>query len=153
MVAVTIHCVLESKKIQSFTVSSFSPPICYEVMWLDAMILVFWILFFFFSPEILIPAFESSSPEFHVMSSAYKLNKPPKMDGSLCRVLTKCGPLEKGWQITSLFLPWEHHEQYEKINFRLKLILCLICGLFNVINNLLLKISTISYVVLLLWHK
>ena len=41
MVAVTIHCALEPKKIQSVTVSTF---FCYEVMWLDAMILVFWMM-------------------------------------------------------------------------------------------------------------
>ena len=39
---------------------------------------------------------------------------PPKTDGSWWRVLTKCGLLEKGWQTTSVFLPWEPHEQYEK---------------------------------------
>ena len=29
--------------------------------------------------------------------------------------LTKCGPLKKGMQTTSVFLPWEPHEQYEKL--------------------------------------
>ena len=33
--------ILESKKIKSATVSTFSPSICHEVMGLDAMILVF----------------------------------------------------------------------------------------------------------------
>jgi len=38
------------------------------------------------------------------------------MEVSGWRVLTKRGPLEKGMaQITSVFLPWEPHEQYEKI--------------------------------------
>ena len=32
--------ILETKKIKSVTASTFSPSICYEVMWLDAMILV-----------------------------------------------------------------------------------------------------------------
>ena len=38
------------------------------------------------------------------------------MEGFQWRVLTKCGPLEKGIanQTTSVFLPWESHEQYEK---------------------------------------
>ena len=84
--------------------------ICHEVMGLDAMILVFWMLSFkpalslfsltliktFFSfaslsairvvlsaelrlliflPEILIPAYDSSSPAFLMMYSEYKLNK------------------------------------------------------------------------------
>ena len=30
------------------------------------------------------------------------------------RVLTKHGPLESEWQTTSVFLPREPHEQYEK---------------------------------------
>ena len=38
---------------------------------------------------------------------------------------------EGGNDYPSLFLPQEHHEQYEKINLRLKLILCLICGLLT----------------------
>ena len=38
--------ILEPPKIKSVTVSTVSPSICYEVMGLDAMILVFWILNF-----------------------------------------------------------------------------------------------------------
>ena len=38
--------ILEPQKIKSITVSSVSPSICYEVMGLDAMILVFWMLSF-----------------------------------------------------------------------------------------------------------
>ena len=39
--------ILETKKIKSLTVSIFvSPSICYEVMGLDAMVLVFWMLSF-----------------------------------------------------------------------------------------------------------
>ena len=38
--------ILELKKIKSVTVSIVSPSICYEVMGLDAMILVFWMLSF-----------------------------------------------------------------------------------------------------------
>ena len=36
-----VAVILESKKIKSVTASIFSPPICREVMELDAMILVF----------------------------------------------------------------------------------------------------------------
>ena len=49
--------ILGPKKIKSVTVSIFSPSICHEVMGLDAMILVFWMLNFkpafplFFSPS------------------------------------------------------------------------------------------------------
>ena len=38
--------ILEPPKIKSVTVSIFSPSICHEVIWLDAMILVFWMLTF-----------------------------------------------------------------------------------------------------------
>ena len=38
--------ILEPKKIKSFTVCIVSPSVCYEVMGLDAMILVFWMLSF-----------------------------------------------------------------------------------------------------------
>ena len=40
---------------------------------------------------------------------------PPKMDWSQWRVLTKCDPLEKGRQTTSIFSPWESLGQYEKV--------------------------------------
>ena len=36
--------ILEPKKIKSVTASPFSPPICHEVMGLDAMVLGFWML-------------------------------------------------------------------------------------------------------------
>ena len=39
--------ILEPKKIKSVTVSIVFPSICHEVMGLDAMILVFWMLSFF----------------------------------------------------------------------------------------------------------
>ena len=99
--------ILEPKKIKFLTVS---PSICHEVMGLDAMIFIFWILSFkptyslssftfikrlfssslpsairvvfsaylrllVFLPEILIPACALSSLAFHMMYSAYKLNK------------------------------------------------------------------------------
>ena len=46
MAAVTICTDLEPKKIKSVTVSIVSPFICHEVMELDTMILVFWMLSF-----------------------------------------------------------------------------------------------------------
>ena len=109
MAALTICSILEPPKIKSVTVSIVSPSICHEVMGLDAMILVFWMLSFkptyllssftfikrlfssslsairvvssaylrllIFLPAILIPACVSSTPEFLMMYSAYKLNK------------------------------------------------------------------------------
>ena len=38
----------------------------------------------------------------------------PRRTGSLWRGLRERGPLEKGMETTSVFLPWEPHEQYEK---------------------------------------
>ena len=38
--------ILEPQKIKSATVSTVSPPICYEVMGPDAMIFIFWMLSF-----------------------------------------------------------------------------------------------------------
>ena len=40
----TISMFLEPQKIKSATTPTFSPSICYEVIGLDAMILVFWML-------------------------------------------------------------------------------------------------------------
>ena len=47
--------ILEPKKINSVTVSIVSPSICYEVMGLDAMIFVFWMLSF--KPEFSLSSF------------------------------------------------------------------------------------------------
>ena len=98
------------QKIKSLTVSIVFPSTCYEVMVLEAMILVFRMLSFkptfslssftfikrlfsssspsairvvssaylrllIFLPAILIPACSSSSLAFHMMYSAYELNK------------------------------------------------------------------------------
>ena len=46
MAAVTICSDFGAKKFKSLTVSIVSPSICHEVMWPDAMILVFWMLSF-----------------------------------------------------------------------------------------------------------
>ena len=91
--------ILEPPKINSVTVSIVSS-ICHEVMGLDAVIIVFWMLSFkpsfllssftlsaisvmssaymrllIFLLAIWIPACASSSPVFLMMYSAYKLNK------------------------------------------------------------------------------
>ena len=52
--------ILEPKKMKSVTVSIFSPSICHNVMGLDAMILVFWMLSFK-------PAFSLSSFTFRLL--------------------------------------------------------------------------------------
>ena len=69
--------ILEPKKIKSITVSTFSPSICHEVMKLDAMILVFWMLGF--KPGFSLSSFyfikrlfsSSSHSALRVASSAY----------------------------------------------------------------------------------
>ena len=69
--------ILESKKIKPVTVSIFSLSICHEVMGLDAMILVFWMLSFksafLLSSLTLIKRLFSSSlfPAIRVVSSVY----------------------------------------------------------------------------------
>ena len=73
--------ILEPRKIKSATVSTVSPFICHEVMGLDAMILVFWMLNFkptfslssFYQEDTLIKKlFSSSSPSaIRVVLSAY----------------------------------------------------------------------------------
>ena len=55
MVAVTICSDSGAQKLKSLTVSIVSPSICHEVMKLDAMILVFWILSF--KPTFSLPSF------------------------------------------------------------------------------------------------
>ena len=101
--------ILEPKRIKYVTVSTVSSSICHEVVGLDGMILVFWMLSFkptfslcsftfikmlfssslsavmvvssaylrllIFLPAILIPVCASSCLAFHMMYSAYKLNK------------------------------------------------------------------------------
>ena len=69
--------ILEPKKIKSVTASNFSPSICNEVMELDPMILIFWMLSFkqafSFSPFTLLKRLFSSYlfPVIRVVSSAY----------------------------------------------------------------------------------
>ena len=88
--------ILESKKIKSVTVSIVSPSICHEVMELDTMIFVFWMLIFkpafslsFFT---FIKRFFSSSSlsAIRVVSSAYLrlLIFPSNLDPSLCFIET-----------------------------------------------------------------
>ena len=106
----TFAVILDPKKIKYVTVSTVSPSICHEVMGLDAMIFVLWMLSFkpafslssftlikrpfsssllfaikvvssaylrllIFLPAILIAACASPSVAFHIVYSAYKLNK------------------------------------------------------------------------------
>ena len=69
--------ILEPKRIKSVTVSIVSPSVCHEVMELDAMIFIFWMLSF--KPAFSLSSFtfikrlfsSSSLPAIRVVSSAY----------------------------------------------------------------------------------
>ena len=68
--------ILEPKKIKSATVSTVYPSICHEVMGLDSMILIFWMLSFkltfsLFSFTFIKRLFSSSLSAIRVVSSAY----------------------------------------------------------------------------------
>ena len=68
--------ILETKKITSVTVSVISPPTCHEVLGLDTMILVFWMLsfkssFLLFSFTFIKRLFSSSLSAIKVVSTAY----------------------------------------------------------------------------------
>ena len=61
--------ILEPKKVKSVTVATFPPSICHEVMGLDAVIFVFWMLSF--KPAFSLPSFSSSRGSLvplHVLS-------------------------------------------------------------------------------------
>ena len=105
MAAVTICSDFGAQKNKVWHYFHFFPSICHEVMGLDAIILVFWMLSFksafslikrlfssssiyairvesyvylmllIFFLTVLIPTYDSSSPAFHMMYSAYKLKK------------------------------------------------------------------------------
>ena len=84
--------ILEPKKIKSVTVAMFSPCICHEVMGLDVMIFVFWMLSFklafsLSSFTLIKRLFGSSSPSaVTVASSAYLrlLIFLPRVDPCYC---------------------------------------------------------------------
>ena len=68
--------ILEPKKLKSITVSIVYPSICHEVMGLDAMILIFWMLnfkptFSLSSFNFIKRLFSSSLSAIRVVSSAY----------------------------------------------------------------------------------
>ena len=147
--------ILEPKKIKSVSVSIVFQSLCNEVMELDAIIFVFWMLSFkptfslssftfikrlfsflfafwhkcgvicilrllIFLPAILIPACALYSPVFHMMYSAYKLNKQGdniqpfpiwKQSVLACTVLTVASwpayrfcMRQVGWSSTSIAL-------------------------------------------------
>ena len=72
--------ILEPPKIKSATVSSVSPSICHEVMGLDAMILVFWILS-------LKPTFSPSSFTFKRLYSSSSFSVTRVMSSAYLRLL------------------------------------------------------------------
>ena len=75
--------ILEPKKIKSVTVSIVSPSICHEVMGLDAMILVFWMLSFK-------PAFSLSSRDEYFCLE----NPTNSMKRFICKMLQTFWPTQ-----------------------------------------------------------
>ena len=73
----------------------------------------FAFLHFFFLGMVLITTFCTRSQTF-VHSSSVTLFIKSNPLNLFCQQQTKRGPLEVEWQTTSVFLPWEPHEQYEK---------------------------------------
>ena len=101
MAAVTICSDFGAPKIKSATVSTVSPSICHEVMGLDAMILVFWMLSFK-------PTFSLSSFTFTGTSLvAQTLNRLPTMRENRIQSLGQEDLLEKEMATHSSFLAWK----------------------------------------------
>ena len=100
--------ILEPKKIKSVTVF---PSTCHDVMGLDVMIFVFWMLSFKSTFSLSTFTFikrlfsSSSLSAIRVVSSAYL---------RLLIILLEYKTWRREWQTTSVFLPWEPYEQYEK---------------------------------------
>ena len=80
--------ILEPPEIKSDTVSTVSPFICHEVMWLDVIILVFWMLSFK-------PAFSISSFTF----------------------IKRLFCSSRKWKPTPVFLPRESHGQRSLVGY------------------------------------
>ena len=67
------------------------------------------------------PYSQKTSQSHHTRTTALSNSEKPRHavwgnqeDGSWWRVLTECGPLEKGTANYFSILAFEHHEQYEK---------------------------------------
>ena len=66
------------------------------------------------------PSSQKTSQSDHRTTALSWLNEtvmrvgPPKTVGSWWSGQIECGPLEKEWQTTPVFLPWEPQEQYEQ---------------------------------------
>jgi len=113
--------ILESRKIKSDTVSTVSPSICHEVMGLDAMILVFWMLSF--KPTFSLSTFtfikrlfsSSSLSAIRVVSSAYINSATPHTPHHV--------------HITAFISGWDQclwcFSQYSKLTVPLDFCLCL----------------------------
>ena len=84
MAAVTVHSDFggQENKIKSVTVSAFSPSTCHEIMGLDALILVLWILSFklAFSPSSFTSSRGSLVPLHFLPLKWYPLDCPISLD-------------------------------------------------------------------------
>ena len=115
--------ILKPKKIKSVTVSIVSPSICHELLGLDAMILGFSILNF--KPTFSLSSFIRGQTEWKPQSLKTKwtdhrdaaLSDSMKLWAIPCRATQDREFWQSmvPWRTTSVFLPWEPHEQYEKL--------------------------------------
>ena len=116
MAMVISAVILKPKKIKFVTASIVSPSICHEVMWPDAMILVFWMLSF--KPAFSLSSFTffnrlfsfSSLSVIKVVSwaslVAQLVKNPPAMRETWVQPVGWEDPLEK-WKATySIILAW-----------------------------------------------
>ena len=125
MAAVTVHSdYLESKKMKSVTASTFSSSTFYEVMGLDAMILVFWMLSFkpafsLSSSTLIKRLFSSSLLSASGIISIYKVVdiSPGNLDSSLWFIQPNilhdvlCIEVKyAGWQYTTLLYSFPNFE-------------------------------------------
>ena len=90
--------ILEPKKIKSVTVSIVSPFICHEVMGLDAMILIFWMLSF--------------KPAFSLSFFTFIKRFFSSSSLSTIRVVSA-----KSWHPTPVLLPGESHGQRSLVGY------------------------------------
>ena len=90
--------ILEPRKIKSVTASTFSPSVCREVMRLDAMILVFWMLSF--KPAFSLSSFTLSPMVFPVVTYGYESWTVKKVEHKKFMLLN-CGA-RKTWESLEL---------------------------------------------------
>ena len=103
--------ILEPKKIKSVTVSTFAPSICLEVMGLDAMILVFWMLNFkpAFSFSFVQPGISHDVLYIWASLIVQSVRNLPAVQETWVQLLGWEDPLEKEMATHFSILAWKSH--------------------------------------------